>query len=120
MGPSFTLTDPVNSSPSTEFSVAPGKHGAIPARSLKVVQVSSTEVGTTNWWVSSTGPSSGGGGQHRSSGQHCRQVATISSVSVGVGWRVGPLVRRYRRLFDPALIHRAAGQRLFGGARPDR
>ena len=46
MGPSLTLQEPWKVSPSTPETVAPGKHSATEAMSLKCSQVSATEVGT--------------------------------------------------------------------------
>src|SRR5690625_1384590 len=120
MGPSLTLTDPVNSSPSTEFSVAPGKHGAIPARSLNVAHVSSTDAGTSNWWVSSTGSSSGRGRQHRAGGEHAREVSTVLSVSVRVGRRVRSFTRRRSCTRDPVLLDGTPGKGLLDTRRTDR
>src|ERR671920_1997873 len=53
MGPSLTFTDPWNLSPSTDVTVAPGKHSATVAMSLKCAQASSIGTGTENRWVRS-------------------------------------------------------------------
>ena len=53
IGPSFTFTDPANESASASVTWAPGKHSATDAMSLKCAQVSSTPIGTVNWWLSS-------------------------------------------------------------------
>ena len=49
IGPSLTLQVPSNRSPSTDVTVAPGKHAATPARSMNVSHVVPTGAGTVNW-----------------------------------------------------------------------
>jgi hypothetical protein len=49
MGPTFTLTDPENVSPSNSSSVAPGIHGATRGTSSSTFQASAIGTGTVNW-----------------------------------------------------------------------
>jgi hypothetical protein len=90
-GPSLTFTVPAKSSPSTDVSAAPGKHGATASRSLKIAQVSATDAGTVNRWVSSIegsrrrcASSRSGRREDSSAGEDSRQVPAVVGVAVGV------------------------------------
>ena len=94
-------------SPSTEVTVAPGKHSATDAMSWKCAQVSSTDVGTVNRWVSSIRRSRPRGREHRAPGQDGGEVAPVVGVAVEVRGRVGALGglrgrRAYGRRRSPA------------------
>jgi hypothetical protein len=48
IGPTLTLTRPAKESPSTDSTVAPGRHGAIRSMSSSTSHACSTGTGTTN------------------------------------------------------------------------
>src|SRR3954454_21664717 len=117
MGPSLTFTDPVNVSPSTRVSAAPGKHSATDAMSLTSAQAVSMPTGTVKLCSRSMrSPSGARGLEHRAAGEHRREGPPV----VGVAGEVAGRVRALGRPFGSLAYARLGGGDAAEGALGDR